>query len=67
MQPEPQHPYHPEPPDDATIWRCPNCGQHYFGDTPPDLCAVCQDFTTWRQVSRADLPPDDDLAPENKR
>jgi rubrerythrin len=30
------------------IWECPNCGQSYFGENPPDLCDYCQDFTTWR-------------------
>jgi hypothetical protein len=32
------------------IWTCPNCGQTHFGDVPPDMCAVCNDFTTWRLV-----------------
>lgn len=29
-------------------WRCPNCGQTYFGEDPPDMCDFCQDFTTWQ-------------------
>ena len=33
------------------IWECPNCGQTHFGETPPDMCEVCADFTTWRKVS----------------
>jgi rubrerythrin len=37
------------PPEDA-IWVCPNCGQKVFGALPPDLCATCADFTTWRRV-----------------
>jgi rubrerythrin len=32
------------------VWRCPNCGQSYFGKHPPDLCDYCQDFTTWHLV-----------------
>jgi uncharacterized membrane protein len=28
-------------------WRCPNCGQQHFSDTPPDMCDYCRDFTTW--------------------
>lgn len=32
------------------LWRCPNCGQMYFGDDPPDMCAMCRDFTTWQEV-----------------
>ncbi|MBL8162042.1 MAG: hypothetical protein JNJ61_08655 [Anaerolineae bacterium] len=30
-------------------WECPNCGQTFFGEHPPDLCAYCRDFTTWRR------------------
>lgn len=36
------------------FWKCPNCGQMYFGDDPPDMCAICQDFTTWREVVEDD-------------
>jgi uncharacterized OB-fold protein len=36
------------------IWQCPNCGQSYFGEYPPDMCDYCQDFTTWRQVELPD-------------
>jgi rubredoxin len=32
-------------------WHCPNCGQVYFSDPPPDLCDVCQDFTTWQPLN----------------
>lgn len=32
------------------LWRCPNCGQMYFGDDPPDMCAMCRDFTTWQEM-----------------
>jgi rubrerythrin len=31
------------------IWRCPNCGQTWFGDAPPDVCDFCHDMTTWRK------------------
>jgi rubredoxin len=34
----------------VACWVCPNCGQMYFGDTPPDLCDFCADFTTWKRV-----------------
>lgn len=34
------------------FWECPNCGQSYFGEQPPDLCDYCQDFTTWRPVNQ---------------
>jgi hypothetical protein len=34
------------------IWQCPNCGQSYFGEQPPDMCDYCQDFTTWRRVNQ---------------
>jgi hypothetical protein len=37
-------------------WHCPNCGQVYFSDPPPDLCDVCQDFTTWQPLN-GDRPP----------
>ncbi|MBI5670618.1 MAG: hypothetical protein HZC41_21715 [Chloroflexi bacterium] len=43
-----------QPPDIMPIWECPNCGQNYFGAQPPDMCAYCRDFTTWRPVQ-----PDD--------
>jgi rubrerythrin len=36
------------------IWQCPNCGQSYFGEYPPDMCDYCQDFTTWRQIELPD-------------
>jgi len=32
------------------VWCCPNCGQRHFGEDPPDMCAYCADFTTWRRV-----------------
>lgn len=32
-------------------WECPNCGQSYFGDDPPDMCDFCGDFTTWRPLT----------------
>lgn len=38
-----------DPPDFGLTWECPNCGQTFFGQQPPDLCAYCQDFTTWRR------------------
>ncbi|MCU0499344.1 MAG: hypothetical protein MUF87_18495 [Anaerolineae bacterium] len=37
-------------------WRCPNCGQLHFGETPPDMCAFCQDFTTWQHLNPMELP-----------
>jgi rubrerythrin len=41
----------PDEPQAATVslWRCPNCGQTWFGDDPPDVCDFCHDMTTWRQ------------------
>ena len=36
-------------------WYCPNCGQRYFGDHPPDMCDFCQDFTTWKPLPPAKL------------
>ena len=39
---------------DVKIWTCPNCGQTHFGDLPPDMCDVCNDFTTWRLVEAED-------------
>lgn len=42
------------PAADLPIWECPNCGQQYFGAHPPDLCAYCCDFTTWRPVRPAE-------------
>jgi len=36
-------------------WECPNCGQSYLGDDPPDMCDFCGDFTTWRPLE--DLLP----------
>jgi hypothetical protein len=33
------------------LWRCPNCGQVLFSDPPPDMCAFCEDFTTWQLIS----------------
>jgi rubredoxin len=52
---------------EVACWLCPNCGQMYFGDNPPDLCDFCGDFTTWRPVTfthSADVPPKrrDDLS-----
>jgi hypothetical protein len=38
-------------------WRCPNCGQVHFGDTPPDLCDYCRDFTTWELLA-GEAPPE---------
>jgi rubrerythrin len=35
--------------DFGLTWECPNCGQNFFGEQPPDLCAYCRDFTTWRR------------------
>jgi hypothetical protein len=35
-------------------WRCPNCGQQIFtnpDENPPDMCAYCQDMTTWQCLS----------------
>lgn len=40
------------------LWRCPNCGQVHFAETPPDMCDYCRDFTTWQPYS--DEPGDDD-------
>ncbi len=40
-------------------WYCPNCGQTYFGDDPPDMCDFCEDFTTWKRVPRPQRYPDD--------
>jgi DNA-binding transcriptional ArsR family regulator len=40
-----------KPSEDICYWECPNCGQHYFSDNPPDMCDYCQDFTTWRRVN----------------
>jgi len=37
------------------LWVCPNCGQTYFGEHPPDMCDFCADFTTW-QTFRFDAP-----------
>ncbi|MEO0560888.1 MAG: hypothetical protein AAF125_02170 [Chloroflexota bacterium] len=37
-------------PSGIDCWVCPNCGQMYFGDDPPDMCDYCEDFTTWRAV-----------------
>jgi hypothetical protein len=40
-----------EPP--PVLYVCPNCGQTYpavFG-TPPDICPVCNDMTTWRLLT----------------
>jgi rubrerythrin len=31
------------------IWRCPNCGQTWFGDDPPDVCDFCHAMTTWQR------------------
>jgi rubredoxin len=38
-------------------WECPNCGQSYFGDNPPDMCDFCEDFTTWRPLHGPQTPP----------
>ncbi|HEX2618846.1 MAG TPA: hypothetical protein VHL11_01830 [Phototrophicaceae bacterium] len=50
--------------DESSIcyWRCPNCGQLQFGDTPPDMCAFCRDFTTWQLVAGT-LPLADSIPP----
>lgn len=37
-------------------WRCPNCGQVHFGETPPDMCAFCNDFTTWQLLLDDETP-----------
>lgn len=55
---QPNHnPQQPPESDEPVIerWRCPNCGQQHFtacGQEPPDICAYCQDMTTWEH-----LPP----------
>lgn len=38
-------------------WECPNCGQSYFGDDPPDMCDFCGDFTTWRPLPTPNPTP----------
>jgi hypothetical protein len=38
------------------FWRCPNCGQFYFADDPPDMCDFCHDFTTWQECSVESVP-----------
>jgi rubrerythrin len=42
----------PDEPPVATVslWKCPNCGQTWFGDDPLDMCDFCHDMTTWRRV-----------------
>ncbi|MFZ4815599.1 MAG: hypothetical protein ACOYL5_13760 [Phototrophicaceae bacterium] len=43
-------------------WICPNCGQIYWGEAPPDLCDFCGDFTTWQPIQ--DNPPRTNHQPE---
>jgi len=50
------------PPTPVPYWRCPNCGQVHFGDSPPDMCAFCQDFTTWQRLEEDDIPTTPNLA-----
>lgn len=46
----PETPEQKQPDQDfRVIWECPNCGQTFFGQYPPDLCDFCRDFTTWRK------------------
>lgn len=52
-------------PQSVMHWYCPNCGQIYFGDNPPDMCDFCRDFTTWKPLPKPDQslrtnPQDDD-------
>ena len=50
--PEPQTEPVPDPPG-CRRWRCPNCGQMTFtldDAAPDDICAYCDDFTTWEPV-----------------
>ena len=38
---------------DVQRWYCPNCGQHIFtpiDEEPPEVCAYCEDMTTWQLV-----------------
>ncbi|MFZ4826809.1 MAG: hypothetical protein ACOYLB_05590 [Phototrophicaceae bacterium] len=53
MLPTASDPEHP-----PQRWYCPNCGQVIFGETPPDLCAFCKDFTTWKQFNEQPHPTD---------
>jgi len=43
---------------DEPRWICPNCGQTYFGEDPPDMCDYCGDFTTWRRLPEQKTPPE---------
>jgi rubrerythrin len=53
-------PHDNEPDVQATTiirWRCPNCGQTLFtapDESPPDMCAYCDDFTTWQKLDADD-------------
>jgi hypothetical protein len=45
------------------LWRCPNCGQSYFGAAAPDMCDFCSDFTTWQLIAGPQTAPDEETPP----
>jgi hypothetical protein len=47
------------------LWRCPNCGQSYFGAAAPDMCDFCSDFTTWQLIVGPQADADEDTKPMN--
>lgn len=42
------------------VWRCPNCGQEYFGEEIVDTCDFCGDMTTWKRISDSEESAFDD-------
>ncbi|MGV2436511.1 MAG UNVERIFIED_CONTAM: hypothetical protein LVT10_17785 [Anaerolineae bacterium] len=46
--PDPEHP--------PQRWHLSQLWAVIFGETPPDLCAFCKDFTTWKHFNEQPHP-----------